>query len=156
MAKQPSRRTQLNRAEAAQRRAKRDPKLAEEQKWDAAERRARGEKVRDDPALLRKTLRAKASAKRKSAREWADRKKALDRTMKDRADKREQNIRDHRAQLGVKGKVRRAEKAADDAASLRRERRREDAPDERGRAVPSGGRGGGCGPRCRGTRGHGR
>ncbi len=44
--------------------------LAADELWDAALKRASGEKVKDDPKLLRKTIRKVKQKKAKSAREW--------------------------------------------------------------------------------------
>jgi hypothetical protein len=54
-----------------------DPETAKQIKqsaaWDAALGRATGEKVKDDPALLRKAIKQKARLKNKSKKQWAER-----------------------------------------------------------------------------------
>ncbi|KAJ1965138.1 hypothetical protein GGI12_000983 [Dipsacomyces acuminosporus] len=68
-------------------------KLEEKNKWGKAFDLAKGEKVRDDPKLLRKTIRRAEQQKKKSSREWNDRKNAVEAKKKERADKREANIK---------------------------------------------------------------
>ncbi|KAJ2354578.1 hypothetical protein IWW50_003917 [Coemansia erecta] len=54
---------------------------------------ARGEKVKDDPKLLRKTIRRGEQQKSKSSREWTDRKKQVAFKIKERVEKRDSNIK---------------------------------------------------------------
>ena len=64
-------------------------------KWEAAERRMKGETVKDNTELLKKKLRAEKKQKEKSAKKWEDRQKALDDAQKAKQEKRRQNIREH-------------------------------------------------------------
>ncbi|KAJ2557696.1 hypothetical protein EV175_001193 [Coemansia sp. RSA 1933] len=67
--------------------------LEEKDKWNKALGQAKGEKVKDDVKLLRKAVRREDQQKRKSSREWTDRKKAVKDKIKERTDKREANIK---------------------------------------------------------------
>ncbi|KAJ1663561.1 hypothetical protein IW140_004848 [Coemansia sp. RSA 1813] len=67
--------------------------LEEKDKWSKALGLAKGEKVKDDVKLLRKTVRREEQKKRKSSREWSDRKKDEKKKLKERTDKREANIK---------------------------------------------------------------
>uniref|UniRef100_A0A7S1XG61 Ribosomal RNA-processing protein 14/surfeit locus protein 6 C-terminal domain-containing protein n=1 Tax=Compsopogon caeruleus TaxID=31354 RepID=A0A7S1XG61_9RHOD len=64
-----------------------------ERKVAMAMRKTRGEKVRDDPTLLKKSIKREARKKRKSAEAWKLRVKQQVRDQKDRQRKREENIR---------------------------------------------------------------
>ena len=72
--------------------------LKQQHDWDAAMRRAQGEKVRDDPKLLKKSLKRRQRAKKKSAQAWAEREKAVEEQRKGRQDKREQNLQQRATQ----------------------------------------------------------
>ncbi|KAJ2890201.1 hypothetical protein GGI21_006260 [Coemansia aciculifera] len=67
--------------------------LEEKDKWGKALDLAKGEKVKDDPKLLRKTVRRDEQQKKKSSREWHDRKETVATKIKERAQKRETNIK---------------------------------------------------------------
>ncbi|KAJ2897525.1 hypothetical protein IWW38_001688 [Coemansia aciculifera] len=67
--------------------------LEEKDKWGKALDLAKGEKVKDDPKLLRKTVRRDEQQKKKSSREWHDRKETVATKIKERAQKREINIK---------------------------------------------------------------
>lgn len=43
------------------------------QNWDNAMKKASGEKIKDDPKLLKKTLKRQENKKKKSAKEWKHR-----------------------------------------------------------------------------------
>lgn len=57
--------------------------------------KAQGEKVKDDPKRLKKTMKVTKKKKQKSAEEWAKRKEIQRKEMEERQQKRKQNIRDH-------------------------------------------------------------
>ncbi|KAJ2325344.1 hypothetical protein GGH92_010472, partial [Coemansia sp. RSA 2673] len=67
--------------------------LEEKDRWGKALDLAKGEKVKDDPKLLRKTVRRDEQQKKKSSREWHDRKETVATKIKERAQKRETNIK---------------------------------------------------------------
>ncbi|KAH1497075.1 hypothetical protein LV164_000554 [Aspergillus fumigatus] len=72
--------------------------------WLNAKKRAHGEKVRDDTSLLKKALKRKESAKKKSEREWKERLEAVKKGKDARQQKREENLRKRREEKGNKGK----------------------------------------------------
>lgn len=80
--------------------------VLEKETWLAARRRAEGEKVRDDEAMLKKAVKRKDQAKKKSEREWAARKEGVEKAMQERQKKREDNLRKRREEkiLGKAGK----------------------------------------------------
>lgn len=67
--------------------------LETKDKWGKALDQAKGEKVKDDPTLLRKTIRRDEQQKKKSSREWNERKNQVQTKMKERAQKREANLK---------------------------------------------------------------
>jgi hypothetical protein len=72
--------------------------------WLNAKKRAHGEKVRDDTSLLKKALKRRESAKKKSEREWKERLEAVKKGKDARQQKREENLRKRREEKGNKGK----------------------------------------------------
>lgn len=99
---------QLKLAEAKKARlAEMDPEkraeLEEKDRWLNAKKRAHGERVRDDTSLLKKALKRKESAKKKSEREWKDRLDTVARMKDQRQTKREENLRKRREEKGKKG-----------------------------------------------------
>lgn len=70
--------------------------VLEKETWLAARRRAEGEKVHDNESLLKKALKRKEKAKKKSEREWKERIKGVEKAMQERQRKREENIRKRR------------------------------------------------------------
>ncbi|RUS71100.1 hypothetical protein EGW08_021133 [Elysia chlorotica] len=67
-------------------------KLEEKFQWQAMMSKARGEKVKDDPTLLKKAAKRKEKVKEQKGRKWDDRKKATEEAQKKRQDRREANI----------------------------------------------------------------
>ena len=99
---------QLKAAEAKKARlAEMDPEkraeLEEKDRWLNAKKRAHGERVRDDTSLLKKALKRKETAKRKSEREWNDRLDTVSRMKDKQQSKREENLRKRRDEKGSKG-----------------------------------------------------
>ncbi|KAF2445747.1 hypothetical protein P171DRAFT_411851 [Karstenula rhodostoma CBS 690.94] len=78
--------------------------IQEKDLWLNAKRRAQGERVHDDPKLLKKSVKRLDQGKAKSSREWGDRKEAVEKGIEARQKKREGNLRKRREEKGVKGK----------------------------------------------------
>lgn len=72
--------------------------------WLNARKRAHGERVRDDTSLLKKTLKRKEQAKKKSEKDWSDRIEGVQKGQAMRQKKREENLKKRREDKGVKGK----------------------------------------------------
>ncbi|KXJ90165.1 surfeit locus protein 6-domain-containing protein [Microdochium bolleyi] len=64
--------------------------------WLTAKRRAEGEKVRDDEKMLKKAIKRKDQQKKKSEKEWKDRKDGVAKSIHDRQKKREDNLKKRR------------------------------------------------------------
>lgn len=64
-------------------------------KWEAAERRMRGETVKDNTELLKKKLRTEKKQREKSAKKWEERNAAVEEQLKAKQERRRQNIREH-------------------------------------------------------------
>jgi hypothetical protein len=79
--------------------------IEEKELWLNAKKRAHGEKVRDDASLLKKTLKRKEKAKKKSEKEWTERKEGVAKSQAMRQKKREENLKKRRDEKGVKGKA---------------------------------------------------
>ncbi|KAL1968929.1 hypothetical protein VTN77DRAFT_1290 [Rasamsonia byssochlamydoides] len=104
--------TALKAAEAKKARlAAMDPakraEIEEKDMWLNAKKKAHGEKVRDDTSLLKKALKRKAAAKRKSEREWKERLEGVAKNKEMRQKQREENIRKRKEEkkAGKKGKA---------------------------------------------------
>ncbi|KAF5964791.1 RRP1-like protein4-involved in ribosomal RNA processing [Fusarium bulbicola] len=80
--------------------------IAEKDIWLTARRRAEGEKIRDDEALLKRAVKRKEAAKKKSEKAWRERSDGVKMAQKDRQRKREDNLRQRRddKMLGKAGK----------------------------------------------------
>ncbi|SZF03706.1 unnamed protein product [Blumeria hordei] len=78
--------------------------IEEKDLWLNAKKRAHGEKVRDTTSLLKKTLKRKEKAKKKSEKEWSDRKEGVAKSQAMKQKKREENLRQRREDKGAKGK----------------------------------------------------
>ncbi|KAM7204571.1 hypothetical protein V8F33_001535, partial [Rhypophila sp. PSN 637] len=78
--------------------------VLEKETWLAARRRAEGEKVHDDESLLKKAVKRKEKAKKKSEREWKERTKGVEDAIKGRQHKREENLKKRREDKLSKGK----------------------------------------------------
>ncbi|KAF2711683.1 SURF6-domain-containing protein [Pleomassaria siparia CBS 279.74] len=78
--------------------------IEEKDLWLTAKKRAQGEKVHDDPSLLKKTLKRQEKIKEKSKQEWKDRltSVATGKFMKQK--KRDENLKKRREEKGSKGK----------------------------------------------------
>ncbi|KAE8449986.1 hypothetical protein EG329_007125 [Mollisiaceae sp. DMI_Dod_QoI] len=78
--------------------------IEEKDLWLNAKKRAHGEKVRDDTSLLKKTLKRKEKAKKKSEKEWTERKEGIAKSQAMKQKKREENLQKRRDEKGSKGK----------------------------------------------------
>lgn len=77
--------------------------IAEKDVWLNARKRAHGEQVRDDTSLLKKTLKRKEKAKKKSEREWSERIEGVDKGKAIRAQRRDDNLRKRKEEKGGSG-----------------------------------------------------
>ena len=77
--------------------------IEEKDMWLNAKKRAHGERVRDDSSLLKKALKRKETAKKKSEREWKERLEAVKKGKDMKQQKREENLRKRREEKGNKG-----------------------------------------------------
>jgi len=66
--------------------------IKEKQLWAATLKRAEGEKVKDKPELLKKSIKKEKAKKRKSAKKWKERIDAVKREQKEKQKKRAENI----------------------------------------------------------------
>ena len=60
--------------------------------WKTALAKAKGEKIRDNPQLLRKTIKKETKRRQQSAKKWQQKKVETDNRMKERQDKRQTNL----------------------------------------------------------------
>ncbi|KAF5677200.1 ribosomal rna-processing 14 [Fusarium heterosporum] len=88
--------------------------IAEKDVWLTARRRAEGEKIRDDEALLKRAVKRKEVAKKKSEKAWRERSDGVKMAQRDRQRKREQNLQARRDDklLGKAGKKKKKGSAA--------------------------------------------
>lgn len=87
----------LKKLEAAKEKMKamsseRKAKELEKRKWKHAMASAEGEKVKDDEKLMKKALRRKEANKRRTKRDWHERSRDLHEEIKQKAERRMQNI----------------------------------------------------------------
>jgi len=66
--------------------------------------KAQGEKIRDNPTLLKKTMKRKQKQKAKSAAQWKERKDTVTRHQQEKQQKRTENIRNRKLNKGKKAK----------------------------------------------------
>ena len=72
----------------------RDKKAGRINLWDSAEKRMRGEKVKDNVSLIRKKLRTERRKRVKSAVQWNERKKSVEEKIRKRQELREKHIKE--------------------------------------------------------------
>ncbi|KAL7814777.1 SURF6 domain-containing protein [Trichoderma gracile] len=70
--------------------------IEEKETWLNARRRAEGEKIRDDEALLKKAVKRKEAAKKKSEKAWKERATGVAKAQHEKQKKREDNIKQRR------------------------------------------------------------
>ena len=78
--------------------------IEEKDTWLNAKKRVHGEKVRDDAGLLKKTLKRREASKKKSEKEWNERKEGVAKGQAIRQKKRTENLQKRKDMKGVKGK----------------------------------------------------
>ena len=84
--------------------------IQEKDMWNNARKRASGEKVKDDTSLLKKALKRHEGQKKKSEKEWNERKEGIQKGIDLKQKKRTENLakrKDEKGQKGKKGKVKR-------------------------------------------------
>jgi hypothetical protein len=84
--------------------------IEEKDAWLAAKKRAQGEKVFDDPTLLKKTVKRQEKQKAKSKQEWKERLTNVQKGKVMKQKKREANLQKRKEEKGVKGKKKGAKK----------------------------------------------
>ncbi|XP_005092817.1 ribosomal RNA-processing protein 14-C [Aplysia californica] len=67
-------------------------KLEEKIQWQTVMSKAQGEKVKDDPTLLKKAAKKKDKIKEKKKRKWGDRAKTVEEQQKKKQDRRQANL----------------------------------------------------------------
>ncbi|XP_071946902.1 uncharacterized protein [Antedon mediterranea] len=82
---------------------------AESQAWKKALLKAEGTKVKDDPNLIKQTMKKQKKIKQKSAKQWNERIEQQEKTKKDKQEKRTKNIQSRKDQKQKK-KVKRLQK----------------------------------------------
>ncbi|KAM4057948.1 surfeit locus protein 6 domain-containing protein [Hirsutella rhossiliensis] len=70
--------------------------IADKEAWLTARRRLEGDKIRDDEAMLKKSVKRKEAAKKKSDKAWRERAQGVELAQKERQKKREDNLRKRR------------------------------------------------------------
>jgi hypothetical protein len=89
--------------------AKKDPEKANKIAWDTARRRAAGEKVHDDPKLIKVSLKKDQKRQQKHAVQWKERQKTVDKQKQSKQKTRTENIRDRAHQKKMR-KIEKREK----------------------------------------------
>ncbi|CAF1446218.1 unnamed protein product [Adineta ricciae] len=74
--------------------------------WKTALAKAKGEKVRDDVHLLRKTIKKQSKLRQQSAKKWQHKKAETDKQMKARQNKRQENLQKRKDEKKAKIKKR--------------------------------------------------
>jgi hypothetical protein len=80
--------------------------------WLTARQRAEGRKVRNDETLLKRAVKRKEQAKKKSKREWDDRTRSVELSIKERQHKRENNLKKRKDEKMVKRSGQKSKKAS--------------------------------------------
>ncbi|KAF2012050.1 hypothetical protein BU24DRAFT_375440 [Aaosphaeria arxii CBS 175.79] len=76
--------------------------IEEKDMWLDAKKRAQGEKVHNDAALLKKSVKRQEKAKAKSKQEWKDRLTSVQKAQEAKQKKREENLKKRRDEKGSK------------------------------------------------------
>ncbi len=61
--------------------------------WQTALAKAKGEKIRDNVQLLRKSIKKQAKIRERSAKKWQHNKSEIDKRMKEKQNKRQTNLK---------------------------------------------------------------
>ena len=83
----------------------------DKERWSKAVRMARGEKVKDDPSLLKKTVKRLEIKKESRRRKWRERVRAEEERKEARQERRRENIRERVGQIKAKKNRKRAKKS---------------------------------------------
>eukprot|EP01147_Barroeca_monosierra_P010128 gene10128-2294_t len=67
--------------------------IEQKQNWSKALKRAQGEKVFDNPKLVKKTIKTIERQKKRSKKKWEDRQATVEKDIRDRQEKRERNLK---------------------------------------------------------------
>lgn len=78
--------------------------LKEKDTWRKALQLAQGEKVKDDVKLLKKTIKREETFKKKSAKEWGERKSTVSKGKDQKQKRREENLKSRIDAAKNKGK----------------------------------------------------
>lgn len=84
--------------------ADKQERIASQDMWANARKRAAGEKVKDDTSLLKKALKRHEGQKKKSEKEWTERKDGIQKSMEAKQKKRTENLAKRKDEKGGKGK----------------------------------------------------
>ncbi|KAF9361728.1 hypothetical protein BGX34_006971, partial [Mortierella sp. NVP85] len=84
--------------------------MREKDTWKKALQLAQGEKVKDDIKLLKKTVKREEVIKKKSAKEWGERKATVKKAKEQKQKKREENIK---ARIDAKKQFKKGDKKSD-------------------------------------------
>ena len=76
--------------------------LVRSKHWKTALAKAKGEKVRDNPQMLRKTIKKEQKRREKSAKKWNENKKQTEKRIKERQEKRRTNLEKRKDQKKAK------------------------------------------------------
>jgi len=74
--------------------------VEEKAAWQKALARAEGQKVRDDPELLKKSIKKQEKKKQKSTKDWDERNEKVEKKAKERQEKRQRNIKTKKDKRG--------------------------------------------------------
>ncbi|XP_035683230.1 ribosomal RNA-processing protein 14-C-like [Branchiostoma floridae] len=83
--------------------------VEQKSKWKSALQKAQGVKLKDDPELLKKSIKRKDQIKKKSKKQWKERKDQVEANIKKKQDKRRDNLK-ARKQQKVSNKIKKAKK----------------------------------------------
>jgi len=70
--------------------------LTDQTKWATALKRAQGEKVRDDPTLLKKTIKKETKVKDMKTKKWKERNENVEKQKQKVQEKRQKNIQERK------------------------------------------------------------